>query len=90
MAAASSGEGFGAAASVAARISPVATRPDQSFARDGQAPDGQEYRAFILIQALDSPDAGAMIHISLDAAQFLHDAIETVLERQRVIANSAN
>jgi hypothetical protein len=56
----------------------------------GQAPDGQEYRAFILIQALDSPDAGAMIHISLDAAQFLHDAIETVLERQRVIANSAN
>jgi hypothetical protein len=56
----------------------------------GQAGEGQEYRAFILIEVPGIADPGTMVHISLDAARFLHDAIETVLERHRVIANRAN
>jgi hypothetical protein len=56
----------------------------------GQPPDSQEYRAFILIQVPGIDDPGTMVHISLDAAQFLRDAIDTVLERHRVITSSAN
>jgi threonyl-tRNA synthetase len=44
-----------AAASVAARISPVATRPDQSFARDGQAPDGQSEAAMYAAEDSAAP-----------------------------------
>jgi hypothetical protein len=56
----------------------------------GQPPESQEYRAFILIQVPGIGDRGMMVHISLDDARFLHDAIETVLDRHRVIANGAN
>jgi hypothetical protein len=56
----------------------------------GQPPDSPEYRAFILVQVAGIDDPGTMIHVSLDDALFLRDAIDTVLERHRVITNNAN
>ena len=58
--------------------------------RARQAPNSPEYRAFILVQVPGIDDPGTMVHVSLDDAQFLRDAIDTVLERHRVITNSSN
>jgi hypothetical protein len=56
----------------------------------GQPPDSHEHRVFLLLQGRGAPASGTMIHISLDDARFLRDAIDTVLERHRVITTSAN
>jgi hypothetical protein len=56
----------------------------------GQTGEGQEYRAYILIEVPGIAHPGTIVHISLDAAQFLHDAIATVLERHRAIVNRSN
>lgn len=56
----------------------------------GQPPDSEAYRAFILVQVPGIDDPGTMVHVSLDDAVFLRDAIDTVLERHRVITSSSN
>jgi hypothetical protein len=61
-----------------------------SYVGLGQPPQSSEHRVFILLEAPGMPGCGTMIHVSLDDARFLRDAIETVLERHRVITSQSN
>ena len=56
----------------------------------GQAPVTAEHRIFFFFMQEDEPDRGEIIHVSLDNAAFLRDAIDTVLQEYRVIKGNAN
>lgn len=56
----------------------------------GQAPESAEHRIFVFFIQEDEPDRGEILHVSLDNAVFLRDAIDTVLEEYRVIRGNAN
>jgi len=56
----------------------------------GQAPQSTEHRVFIFFIQEDEPDRGEILHVSLDNAVFLRDAIDTVLQEYRVIQRNAN
>lgn len=54
----------------------------------GQAPVSAERRVFIFL-VQDEP-GGAIVHLSLENAAFLREAIDTVLQEYRVIKDNAN
>ncbi len=56
----------------------------------GQPPQSSEYRLFIFFSQPEAPDRGEVVHISLDNARFLRDAIDTVLEQYRAMKRNAN
>ena len=72
---------------------------EASYVGLGQPPDCRDYRVFLLLgtpgvlhPGMSEPVSQplAMFHISLDDARFLREALDAVLERHRVIAESAN
>ena len=56
----------------------------------GQAPASAEHRIFIFFLQEDEADRGEILHLSIDNAAFLRDAIDTVLQEYRVIQRNAN
>jgi hypothetical protein len=56
----------------------------------GRAPVTDEHRVFIFFVQEDEPDRGEIVHLSIDNAAFLRDAIDTVLQEYRVITGNAN
>ena len=56
----------------------------------GQAPGVPEHRVFVLLAPAGAPERGVLLHLSLDDARFLRDAIDTVLEQQRAIRENVN
>ncbi len=56
----------------------------------GQAPDGTPHRVFLVLAPPSAPERATMIHVSLEDAEFLRDAIDTVLQQHRVIDDNAN
>jgi hypothetical protein len=56
----------------------------------GQLPESPDHRVFLLLAPPDQPERGTLFQVNLDDAQFLRDALDTVLERHRAIAGSGN
>ncbi len=56
----------------------------------GQPPGGAGHRVFIHLAPPDAPGRGAFVHLGIDEAQFLRDALDTVLEQHRVLSRDAN
>jgi hypothetical protein len=56
----------------------------------GQPPQSTEHRIFIFFSQPDEPGRGDIVHISIDNAGFLRDAIDTVLGQYRTIKRNAN
>jgi hypothetical protein len=56
----------------------------------GQAPESAEHRVFVFFTQEDEPDRGEIVHLSIDNAVFLRDAIDTVLQEYRALKHHAN
>ena len=56
----------------------------------GRAPVTDEHRIFVFFVQEEDPGRGEVVHLSLDNAAFLRDAIDTVLQEYRVITGNAN
>jgi hypothetical protein len=55
----------------------------------GQPPESTEHRLFIFFTQVDEPDRGDIVHLSIDNARFLRDAIDTVLEQHAAMRRNA-
>ena len=56
----------------------------------GQAPEGSPHRIFLVLAPPERPERATLIHVSVDDAQFLREAIDTVLEQHRATTQNAN
>jgi hypothetical protein len=56
----------------------------------GQADESPEYRLFIRLAPSAAPELAVLIHVSLDDARFLREAIDAVLQQYRAITGGAN
>ncbi len=56
----------------------------------GQPPQSAEYRVFIHLAPADAPERGAFVHLSIDEAEFLRAALDTVLDQHRARSRDAN
>jgi hypothetical protein len=63
---------------------------ETSYVGLGQPPNSEEYRAFILIQVPGVADQGVLVHVSLDDARFLREALDTVIARHRALTSGTN
>jgi hypothetical protein len=56
----------------------------------GQSPEGSPHRVFLVLAPPEEPERATLIHVSLDDARFLRDAIDTVFERHHATQQNAN
>jgi hypothetical protein len=56
----------------------------------GRPTDSDEYRVFVSMTPPGAPDYADIVHLSMDNARYLRDAIDAVLEQHAALANSAN
>jgi hypothetical protein len=56
----------------------------------GQAPEISPHRVFLVLAPPEAPERVTLIHVSIDDAEFLRDAIDTVLAQHRTVSQNAN